>query len=316
MTDLNPYSASLKSPSFEGKIHHFTSRLAAFEFSPTKTPNTLIFIGGLTDGLLTVPYVPYLASQLPSNWSLCQTLISSSYNGWGTGSLKRDAAEIGELVKYLRVNCNKEKIVIMGHSTGTQDVIQYITKFLQSLDNDVELYNVDGGILQAPASDREAISMSLSSQETEEAISEVQAFVKENSNDDSILLPDKYAKIWFGTPITAYRFLALTAPCGDDDFFTSDLLDLPHDHPNSPAQTFGKVNRPLLILPSGDDEFVAKSIDQGERMERWQSFMDAKFKSKYSGVLEGAKHAVGPDSKEGAQDEVAKRVVGFLSELI
>ena len=56
--------------------------LVAFEHaapaSATAPLHTLIFIGGLYDGLATVPYVPALASALPPSWRLAQILLSSS----------------------------------------------------------------------------------------------------------------------------------------------------------------------------------------------------------------------------------------------
>lgn len=42
-----------------------------------------------------------------------------------------------------------ETVVIMGHSTGSQDVIHYLSH------NPTSRARVDGGIMQAPASDRE-----------------------------------------------------------------------------------------------------------------------------------------------------------------
>ena len=253
----------MSSSSFEGKVHNFATKLSAFEFTPTNAPNTIIFVGGLGDGLLTVPYIPEVVSKLPANWSFCNPILTSSYNGWGTGSLKRDAEEIGQLVKYLRVNCHKKRIVVMGHSTGTQDVIQYLAKYLPSLTADAELFNIDGAILQAPASDREMFLRYVPPAKLEALISAVKTIVKENNGDENVLLPGKFSKLMFGTPTTAYRYLSLAVPYGDDDFFSNDLLDLPDDHPSSPAQTFGKVKIPLLLVPSELDECVPETIDQG-----------------------------------------------------
>jgi len=48
------------------------------------------------------------------------------------------------------------KIVLMGSSTGCQDVMEYLTGA-----NAAKRPRIDGGILQAPVSDREAIIMSM-----------------------------------------------------------------------------------------------------------------------------------------------------------
>jgi predicted acetyltransferase len=49
--------------------------------------NYLLFIGGLGDGFFTVPYVQQLLVLI--GWNIIEVLISSSYKGWGTGSVTR-----------------------------------------------------------------------------------------------------------------------------------------------------------------------------------------------------------------------------------
>ncbi len=64
----------------------------AFEHTPNASqdaPNKLLFIGGLGDGLGTVPFVDKLAEPGLDRWNVVEVLISSSYSGWGTGSVKR-----------------------------------------------------------------------------------------------------------------------------------------------------------------------------------------------------------------------------------
>ena len=96
----------------QGILHSYVPDLVAFEFTDQKTPpapNVLVFIGGLSDGLLTVPYLQQLANGLETvnstlgNWCLVQTLISSSYNGWTSGSLERDVKELKKLVQEAEV---------------------------------------------------------------------------------------------------------------------------------------------------------------------------------------------------------------------
>lgn len=46
-------------------------------------------------------------------------LITSSYLGWGTGSLARDVEDMAQAVEYFRNRTEEgKKVVIMGHSTG------------------------------------------------------------------------------------------------------------------------------------------------------------------------------------------------------
>jgi triacylglycerol esterase/lipase EstA (alpha/beta hydrolase family) len=87
----------------------------------------VIFIGGLTDGLLATDYVVPLANALQEEkWSLVQPLLSSSYIGYGTSSLKEDAIEIEKLINYLIYEEQSEGVVLVGHSTGCQDIVHYL----------------------------------------------------------------------------------------------------------------------------------------------------------------------------------------------
>lgn len=72
------------------------------------------------------PYIHTLSSELQRiNWSLCQLHMRSSYMGYGTGSLRRDFDDIAACIAYLLQN-GKRHIVLMGHSTGSQNSIYYI----------------------------------------------------------------------------------------------------------------------------------------------------------------------------------------------
>ena len=63
----------------------------------------VIFLGGLTAGLFGCPYVTDLHSVVEQEgWSLIQPTLSSSYIGYGTGSLQRDTEELDHLLHYLQ----------------------------------------------------------------------------------------------------------------------------------------------------------------------------------------------------------------------
>jgi len=64
--------------------------LVAFEHLPSddkKSSHKLLFVGGLGDGLFTVPFIPHLLGL--DGWGVIEVLTSSSYIGWGIGSVKR-----------------------------------------------------------------------------------------------------------------------------------------------------------------------------------------------------------------------------------
>jgi acetyl esterase/lipase len=75
---------------------------------------------------MATPYVARLSSELNDiKWSLCQLHMRSSYTGFGTGSLNRDLEDLCDAVRYLNAS-GKQRVVLMGHSTGSQNSIHYV----------------------------------------------------------------------------------------------------------------------------------------------------------------------------------------------
>ncbi|KAH8808123.1 hypothetical protein F5884DRAFT_821561 [Xylogone sp. PMI_703] len=289
----------------------FPHRLVAFEHTPnesTKTPkNILLFIGGLFDGLLTIPYPSKISDALPADWTLAEVILSSSYSGWGTASLAQDARQISQCVQYFRT-IKSGKIVIMGHSTGCQDVMEYLTG-----PGHEKRASVDGALIQAPASDREAMEMLLDPKILKESCLVAQAMVASGHGEE--ILPSRETASFFPAPVCARRWLSLASPNhdGEDDYFSSDLTD------EQLMKSFGSLpaGSPLCILYSGNDEYVPKWIDKNKLIQRWIDISkkgNGKVDEKYTGVMEGATHNL-----DGNPDEVVhglvNRVVGFLSEL-
>ncbi|KAH6718827.1 hypothetical protein BKA61DRAFT_629670 [Leptodontidium sp. MPI-SDFR-AT-0119] len=296
----------------KGLVHQYTARLTAFEHTPTTPPsppqNILLFIGGLFDGLLTVPYTTPLSSSLPPTWTLAQVHLSSSYTGWGTSNLQKDAAELSKCVTYFR-GIKTGKIVLMGHSTGCQDIIEYLTG-----SGHAPRAKIDGGILQGPVSDRQAIEIGLDPALYAGSCETAKAMIQAGDGDE--ILPSKTMKSFFGpAPVSAKRWLSLASPNhdGDDDFFSSDLSD------ERLMKTFGALPKgtPLCLLHSGSDEYVDPKLDKEKLIQRWienSKRGEGNVNQAYSGVLEGATHNL-----KGASEEVlgglVKRVLGFLESL-
>ena len=89
---LSPYGT------FTGDLFQYGGNRVAFESpaapsattgpSPSPSPNKCILIGGLSDGLIPVPYTTGLQQVCAeTGYSLVQPLLSSSYTGFGHGSL-------------------------------------------------------------------------------------------------------------------------------------------------------------------------------------------------------------------------------------
>jgi hypothetical protein len=298
----------------DGRVHRFSKRLVAFEHTPTSSSesrpqNFLLWVGGLGDGLLTVSYPTILSQNLPSSWGVAQVLLLSSYDGWGTRSLQKDVRELAECVQYFRKLNPAGKIVIMGHSTGCQDVMEYVTGPGRETRP-----TIDGAILQAPVSDREAIMKSMPKESQERFVKMAQEWMDSGRGND-VLPASIIGKDFMKTATTAYRFLSLLSPDlnGDDDYFSSDLPD------SKLHKTFGtfKMGTSLLILFSGADEHMPKSIDKMALVEKWSRIVKdggGDIDEEHGGIVENAHHNLNEDG-ERIVDDLVRRVGGFLERI-
>lgn len=290
-------------------LHQFTPRLTAIEFGTedNKPQNFLVVVGGLGDGLATVPYFPKLGkkvySDLGGKWVVVQPLLSSSYSGWGTSSLKKDCNELASLVTYLRKKrgSKNSKVVILGHSTGCQDTMEYLSKHKKASPKE----DIDGAILQAPVSDSEAIEMH-GGEKAKAMLELAERLLREGRGDE--IMPEDARKVAFHTPVTAYRFHSLVSKSGDDDYFSTYLTD------DDLKSSFGAIDKPLLTLIGGQDEFMPDFVNKDALLNRWQEATDVRYWSKYSKVVPGALHNVGPKSLPGAEDELLSTIMAFITE--
>lgn len=299
-----------------GILHQYAPSLVAFEH-PTKSgkphANTLLFVGGLGDGLTTVPYVRPLAEALDAiGWGLAEVLTRSSYTGWGTGKLERDNDDIVAAVTYFKSEAggSKQKIVLQGHSTGCQNTMYYLTQQQGSKEKAIaDRPKLAGAVLQASVSDREAYLIFNS----QELLTESLAHAKASDSQLSVM-PHKYCKTFFGAPISAHRWQALMNVRGDDDFFSSDLTTTDFEGTFGSIATHGRTGK-LLVAYSGADEFVPASVDKPALVAKWQTITDPEIWSKHSGIVNGATHNCGPTSEPGAEADLIKKVSSFLLEL-
>lgn len=146
-------------------------------------------------------------------------LLSSAYKGWGTASLQSDASELAAAVDYFRSKQRKQKVVLMGHSTGCQDCMEYTTGLGHETRPPVE-----GIMLQAPVSDPEAASEMVDKTKLNESIQMAQDWVNQGKAQD--VLPSKVTGEFFPGPVTAYRWLSLMSPDHSLSFI-DDCLENP-----------------------------------------------------------------------------------------
>ncbi|KAJ4956417.1 hypothetical protein NE237_013200 [Protea cynaroides] len=233
-----------------GVLFKYGPKAAQVAFKTGEFKRQVIFIGGLTDGFLATEYLQPLSIALENEkWSLVQLLLSSSYTGYGTCSLKEDAMEIDQLIAYFINKEDSEGVVLIGHSTGCQDIVHYMRT------NAACSRAVRVAILQAPVSDREYRA---TLPETAEMIDLASSMIREGRGME--LMPREANP---DAPITAYRFHSLCAYMGDDDMFSSDLSD------DQLKMRLGHMETtPCQVIFSMADEYVPEYVDKKALVER------------------------------------------------
>ena len=230
----------------------------------------------------------------------------------------------------------------MGHSTGSQCVLHYLSRpnpheTEHPFDPDlrhVERPPIDGAIMQAPVSDREAILWVLQHGFKGRSAAEVQAVWDQlgvlareavSKGDQSV---DAVLPLWMtsyiyptDTPISARRFLSLFSPDspaapGEDDMFSSDLGDDKYE------ETFGKIaergllRHKLMVLMSGADQAVPDWVDKEKLLARWKAVTNRQGErqiwDRSSGLIPGASHALSNDDQAEPRKFLVGRVLGYL----
>ena len=242
-------------PYFETNAHH---------------SNKLVFVPGLTDTIGVVPYLPRLASVIDEvGFSLVQFVKCSDLGGFGTSSLEGDAQEMAQLLEHLITRSDSPctgKLVVMGHSTGCQDVVAFLSRerrFLSGRDGPIRVH---GGICQAPVSDREYFDAHDGQNPLGQLqLAESRAYIAEGKpgtllERSSIAQTPRYTDNGRGDgnsasalqpAMTAYRFTSLNARGGDDDLFSTDLRQDELQRTLGPA-----LERAPLLMLFGANECV------------------------------------------------------------
>ena len=303
----------------EGTLFRYGPGPANVAFKSGSQPKHMIFVGGLTDGLLATGYVPPLSRLLHerSSFSLVQTLLTSSHQGWGLASLDQDAEELSQLAKCLRKEHSSQGVIVAGHSTGCQDAVRYAQR--HKLDADAA--PLLGVVLQAPVSDREWLATQPG---TAAGLVAAEALRARGQAEEVAFR----ASAMDGAAVCARRWHALAAKGGDDDMFSSDLSDLelqvgpPRTHSNTPAALafalpcahtlpfllhhvqakLGALHGvPTLLLLSSRDEYAPPGVNYlelGSRMAR------AIGPTARLAVIEGGTHSL-RESAEAAAELIA-----------
>lgn len=126
---------------------------------------------------------------------------TSAYDGFGVTSLNRDVSEMNALVQHLR-DAGTRKVVVMGHSTGSQDVLHFLT-------TSAGAGLADGGIMQAPVSDREHFGVDKSTKAWTDQLPRATELVEEGKG--ATILDEAFCKE-AGLKMSAYRLWSLLSP--------------------------------------------------------------------------------------------------------
>lgn len=244
-----------------------------------------------------------------------QPVLSSSYIGWGTSSLGIDVSEIAQCIAYFRQIRPASKVVLMGHSTGSQDVMHYLLS-----PGFGERPKIDGAIVQASISDRECIPMMVDQATHDSAVKIAQAYMEVGRGED--ILPSGVTEAFPRTPISARRWLSLISPGpkheGEDDYFSSDFSD------ERLKRTFGKIGAtgvPICFAYSGADEYVPDFVDKEELVAKWERIIKegGGVVDEASGVMRGATHTIAKSTKERTSEDsvqdLVTRVAGFAQRI-
>ncbi|KAK7415109.1 hypothetical protein QQX98_006141 [Neonectria punicea] len=285
---------------FSVVVHPYDSPVrgsCAYELGPTTARNALVILGGLGDGPHTLPSIRTVAQHLGESQALSYSIFEfrmrSSFIGFGTSNLTKDVADVSALVKYLR-GLGKEKIVLMGHSTGCQDCIEYADYAKHGNEP------VDGFIMQGCVSDRDAIELVMP--DPQPSLDLAAKMIAEGRADD--VMPNNMVPAALSAPISAYRFHSLACKGGDDDYFSEDLDD------ETVSKYWKRFQKPVLALHSSNDEYVPERVDQAVLNKRYR---DANpMVSSLSGLIPGACHTV---AEPEAQEWFARRIAEFLGTL-
>ncbi|KKP07893.1 hypothetical protein THAR02_00101 [Trichoderma harzianum] len=282
---------------FSVTVHPYRPGYAAYETGSIGRKNAVVFIGGLGDGPHSVQYLRTVAKYLEDaenlSYSLFEFRLRSSFSGFGTASLADDVADISTLVKYLR-SIGKEKIVLFGHSTGCQDCAEY-TNYAKHGSSPV-----DGFILQAPISDREAFKLEFP--DTDKSVQVAEQMIAEGKADH--IAPKEVIPPSLGLAVSAYRLRSLLAKGGDEDYFSSDLDNA------TVKKIWSRFDKPVLVLHSAKDENVPRHVDQ-KRLNKLYQEAGAQVSS-LSDLIPNTGHTVRRDS---AREWLGERIVEFLKTL-
>ena len=244
--------------------------LVAFQSGSLTSSRSLIFLGGLTDGFLSVPYLENLSKKLAAmeeGCSLIQVLFRSSNLQYGWHTLDDDVDDLQQLLDYLTEHRpNLQSIVLMGHSTGCQDILHYLRRGKPHP-------KISRVILQGAVSDRQYLSRLDS---TRDQLN----YCRNHGEDQRQWLPRDLHE----PPLTIERCRSLNERNSIEDLFSSDLTD------EELKKIYSMIDMPIDWIWSKQDQYVPDDL-RDEVLHFVQTKLAKKSNSTFL-LLENADHFV------------------------
>lgn len=329
--DLEISVMSFIASSHAGRLHHYAPRLVAFEHHPPRSENTqqeyshnfILFLGGLGDDLLSVTYPLTLSKLLPPSHSLVEVRLSSSSGGWTTSSLESNADEVAKAVAYFQKLSKSRtggdepgKVILIGHSTGSQIALSYLIGNRNRPSSDTNPPSrpaIDGIILQAGISDREVIGAELSAAKVKSSIELSKSMIKDSRGKDQ-LPAGVTGGLFEGSQPSAERWVSLADEGGDDDLFSSDLSDDVLQRIWGANGGLASRRCPALVLWGEKDEHVPFSISKEAVIRRWGDVVRKAGGVCDEAIVPGAGHNLNKSS-DAAVEDLCQRMVNFIQDV-
>jgi pimeloyl-ACP methyl ester carboxylesterase len=266
--------AELPKP-LSGTLHRYSVAPEHLAFISGHADLHVVLLGGMGDGLQSLPYAPLLAERCAAlstrPWALVQANLKSCYEAWRHSSLRSDVDDVTLLLMYL-FHCLKSRgVVLVGHSTGAQVACATCERLGSRPPCDEP--PVLGVVLQGAVSDREFF-FALDPDASRESLESARRVLAEEAE----AVGDDPSRKWGrpeptvllgGVATRATRAVALLERLGEEDFFSRDLtveemrertavgwLGGGGGGGGSGAGGRSPPQREVLVLASGADEYA------------------------------------------------------------
>ncbi|ELP92130.1 hypothetical protein EIN_380770 [Entamoeba invadens IP1] len=214
----------------------------------------VLLIGGLMHNLFNHNCFREIQRTLCNKYTVCTVQLRSTGCGFGIYTIDDDVEDITAIIEDLKKKQKVERIVLIGHSTGCQDVVACLR---QSLD---KKYPVVKCVLQCPVSDRDfgrtfhGINEEVGRlMKKYNAKSEKELSSLPNVNSLTDASNEKYAE---NIMLMERRFISLFAQGGYEDFFSTDITN------EEFSNIFQCIQIPVLLVFATQDQYVPYSSEE------------------------------------------------------